>query len=145
MAAPRSSQSVAHTEPSDRRIPQCMDGWIEEQPLCDHFVMHCARLDANEKLKQEVIDIARAKGALGTASTSSHVEVDACCRGKERARARTIARVKMTARKRRTLKTPTRPRRRNASSEGNSATGRRSARSSQQTRPSRPRKKSQTT
>ena len=61
-------------------------------------------IDANEKLKQEVFDIARAKGALGTASTSSHVEVDACCRGKgkERARARkrarTRARVKMTAR-----------------------------------------------
>ena len=44
---------------------------IEEQAPPDHFVMHSARLDSYKKLKQEVFDIARAKGALGTASTNS--------------------------------------------------------------------------
>ena len=50
---------------------------IEEQTPRDHLVMHSARLDSCEKLKQEVFDIARGKSALGTASTSSPMEVDA--------------------------------------------------------------------
>ena len=54
----------------------------EEQAPGDHLVMHSARLDSEEKLKQEVSDIARAKSALGTASTSSPAEVDALRRDK---------------------------------------------------------------
>ena len=38
---------------------------IQEQALRDHWVMNGARLDSNEKLKQEVFDIARAKSAFG--------------------------------------------------------------------------------
>ena len=63
-------------------------------------IMHYPRLDFNEKLKW---DITRAKGALGTASTSSPMEVDAIRRKKVGAKAKT------TARRRRTLRTLTRP------------------------------------
>ena len=54
----------------------------EEQALRDHLVMHSARIDSHEKLKQELFDIATAKSALGTASTSSPMEVDALRRDK---------------------------------------------------------------
>ena len=55
---------------------------IEEQALREHLVMHSARLDFYEKVKQEVFDVARAKSALGTASTSSSMEVDGLRRDK---------------------------------------------------------------
>ena len=47
---------------------------IEEEALRDH--------DSYEKLQQEVFDIARAKSALGTASTSSPLETGALRRVK---------------------------------------------------------------
>ena len=59
---------------------------IEEQALRDHFVMHSAR--------QEVFDVATAKIALGTASTSSPMEVDALRRDKGKAKGKNTSKAK---------------------------------------------------
>ena len=67
---------------------------VEEHALRDHLVMHSAPLESHEKLKQEAFDIARAKSALGTASTSIPMLFVVT-----KARVRTRARVKITARK----------------------------------------------
>ena len=71
----------SHTVPEFVTAVIVING-IEEQTLRDHLVMHSAQFDSDGKLKQEILDIARAKSALGTASTSSPMEVDALRRDK---------------------------------------------------------------
>ena len=64
-----------HTVPDFVKAGIVVKG-IKERALRHQLVIHNARLDSYEKLKQEVFDIARAKSALGAASTSSPVEFD---------------------------------------------------------------------
>ena len=84
-----------HVVPEFDEAGRIVINGMEEQALRGHLVMHSARLDSKEKLKQEVFDIARAKSALGTASTSSPMEIDALRRDNKKEEK---GRVKITAR-----------------------------------------------